>query len=118
MKKIAKSILALVLVSVLALSTAALADPLQIGIPALRIISISFIFASVTMSTGYIASGLGDGMTNMVGSLLRQFLPLIPCAYLLAKLGGIDNVWYAIWISELTAFLFALIRIRQLKAKL
>ena len=91
---------------------------LQIGIPALRIISISFIFASVTMSTGYIASGLGDGMTNMVGSLLRQFLPLIPCAYLLAKLGGIDNVWYAIWISELTAFLFALIRIRQLKAKL
>ena len=86
---------------------------LQIGIPALRIISVSFVFASFTMSTGYILSGLGDGMTNMIGSLLRQFLPLIPCAYLLAKLGGIDIVWYSIWISELIASLFALVRIWQ-----
>ncbi len=91
---------------------------LQIGIPALHVISLSFVFASVTMITGYIASGLGDGVTNMAGSLIRQFIPLIPCAYLLAKIGGIDLVWYSVLISELAGLVFALIRIRQLKAKL
>ncbi len=91
---------------------------LQIGIPALHVISLSFVFASITMITGYIASGLGDGMTNMVGSLIRQFIPLIPCAYLLAKAGGIERVWYAVIISELAGLAFALIRVRQLKAKL
>jgi len=91
---------------------------LQIGIPALRIISVSFVFASVTMITGYIASGMGDGMTNMIASLIRQFLPLIPCAWLLAKTGGIDKVWYAIWISELSAVAFALMRTKRLYRKL
>jgi len=70
------------------------------------------------MITGYIASGMGDGMTNMIASLIRQFLPLIPCAWLLAKTGGIDKVWYAIWISELSAVAFALMRTKRLYRKL
>lgn len=85
---------------------------LELGIPALRIISLSFIPASVTMLTGYFVSGLGDGVTNMVGSFLRQFFPLIPCAWLLASAGGIDIVWYAIWISEITGIVYSLIRLR------
>ena len=88
---------------------------LKIGVPALRIISLTFVFASVTMITGYIASGLGDGMTNMTGSILRQFMPLIPCAYLLAKTGGIGSVWYAVWISETTALIFSVFRIFRLR---
>ena len=88
---------------------------LKIGVPALRIISLTFVFASVTMITGYIASGLGDGMTNMTGSILRQFMPLIPCAYLLAKTGGIGPVWYAVWISETTALIFSVFRIFRLR---
>lgn len=87
---------------------------LALGIPALRIISISFPAASVTMLTGYFASGLGDGMTNMVGAFLRQFFPLIPCAYLFSRTGGIGVVWYSIWVSELAAVMFAMFRLRAL----
>ena len=81
----------------------------------MRIISLTFVFASVTMITGYIASGLGDGMTNMTGSILRQFMPLIPCAYLLAKTGGIGPVWFAVWIAETTALIFSVFRIFRLR---
>lgn len=89
-------------------------EMLAMGIPALRIISLSFVFASVTMITGYFASGLGDGMTNMLGAFLRQFFPLIPCAWLLAYLGDIHTVWYAIWISEIVGAIYSAIRFRQL----
>lgn len=92
-------------------------DMLSLGVPALRIISVSFTAASVTMLTGYFVSGLGDGMTNMIGAFLRQFFPLIPCAYWLARTGGIGLVWYSIWLSELAAVLFALLRLRLLMAR-
>ena len=94
-------------------------EMLSLGIPALKIISLSFAFASATMISGYIASGLQDGITNMICAFLRQFCPLIPCAYLLASHLGLDRVWYAIWISETCALIFAVLRIRfLLKAKL
>lgn len=74
--------------------------------------------AAITMITGYFASGLGDGVANMMGSLIRQFIPLIPVAWLLAKTMGIDVVWYAIWISEICGALYAIVRIwRLLKRK-
>ncbi|MCI5650504.1 MAG: MATE family efflux transporter [Fusicatenibacter sp.] len=82
-----------------------------IGIPALRVISLSFPVAAVTMITGYFLSGLGDGVTNMVGSFLRQFVPLIPLAWLFAKVGQIEIVWYAIWVSELCGAAYAVFRL-------
>ncbi len=84
---------------------------LEMGIPALKIISVTFIPAAVTMISGYFASGMGDGITNMVSSFLRQFVPLIPCAYLLAEYMGIEKIWYSFWISEITAVVYALFRI-------
>ncbi|MGN0406453.1 MAG: MATE family efflux transporter [Bariatricus sp.] len=89
-------------------------EMLRLGVPALKIISISFPLAAVTMITGYFASGLGDGITNMIGSLLRQFVPLIPLAWILAKHVGIDAVWYAIWISEVCGVAYSLARIVRL----
>lgn len=77
------------------------------GIPALRIISISFIFASLTMVIGYIVSGLGNGMVNMISAALRQLIVLIPCVLLFGYLGGIDLVWFAFWVAEMLAFVFA-----------
>ena len=91
---------------------------LLVGIPALRIIAPTFVLASITMITGYIASGLQDGMTNMFGAFLRQFCPLIPCAWILALKYGISSVWYAFWISEICGLLFALACLRKIPAKI
>lgn len=80
----------------------------EIGIPALRIISATFALSTVTMLLGYCASGLGNGMISMLCTAVRQFIVFVPLAYLFARLFGVSYVWYAVWVSELTAFLMAI----------
>ena len=86
---------------------AASEDMLSIGIPALRIISVTFVLSSVTIILGYAASGLGNGLINMIGTALRQLIVFVPLAYLFAKLGGISCVWFSVWIAELAAVCYA-----------
>lgn len=78
-------------------------EMLVLGIPALRIISISFVFAAVTILCGYFASGLGNGMVNMVSAAIRQLVLLIPCLWFFIKTFGIIHGWYAFWIAEIAA---------------
>lgn len=85
----------------------------EIGVPALRIICISFLPASVTMMIGYSHSGLGSGMVNLCATALRQCVVLLPCVLLLGRLGGIGAIWFAFWIAEGCALAFALLRLRQ-----
>ena len=47
-------------------------EMLTLGIPALRIISISFVMAAITILCGYFASGLGNGIINMISAAIRQ----------------------------------------------
>ena len=46
-------------------------EMLELGVPALRIISLTFVFASVTMVLGYSVSGMGNGVVNMMGTAVR-----------------------------------------------
>jgi Na+-driven multidrug efflux pump len=80
---------------------------LAIGIPALRIISVTFIPAAVTISIGYALSGMGNGIVSMVGTLIRQFIVLLPCAALFSYLFGLGGMWYAFWVSEIMAVVYA-----------
>lgn len=83
-------------------------DMLRLGVPALRIISVTFVFASVTMILGYAMSGLGNGMVNMMGTALRQLLLFVPLAKLFVVCFGIERVWYAMWISEVLAMAYVI----------
>lgn len=88
-------------------------DMLAMGIPALRIISVSFVFAALTMIIGYTLSGLANGLVNMIGTALRQLIVLLPCVLIFGKIGGINTVWYAFWISEICACLFAVFSLKS-----
>lgn len=83
------------------------AEMLALGVPALRIISVTFVFAAVTMILGYAASGLGSGFVNMVSTGLRQFVILVPLVWLLAETAGVRFVWYAFWAAEPAAAAYA-----------
>lgn len=88
-------------------------EMLAIGIPGLRIISCTFVLAAVTVIMGYSASGLGYGITTMVSALLRQMVLLIPGVWLLSRYGGVSMAWYAVWIAETAAVLFAVFSLRR-----
>ncbi len=74
---------------------------LQIGIPALRIISWSFLLAGYGIQTGSLFQALGHGMLSMWSSVIRQLVALVPIAWLLSKLGSLDLIWLAFPASEI-----------------
>ena len=83
-------------------------EMLAFGVPALRIISVTFLFAVTTILCGYFASGLGNGVVNMIGAALRQLVVLVPCLWLLIRTMGIERAWFAFWVSEVVACAYSL----------
>ena len=83
-------------------------EMLAFGVPALRIISVTFLFAVLTILCGYFVSGLGNGVVNMIGAALRQLVVLVPCLWLLIRTMGIEKAWFAFWVSEVIACAYSL----------
>lgn len=71
-----------------------------IGVPALRIISISFLFAGFCIICGSVFQALGNGVYSLLVSVARQLVVLLPVAYLFAKSGNVNHVWWAFPIAE------------------
>lgn len=76
---------------------------LAIGVPALKIISISFIFAGFCIIVGSVFQALGNGVLSLMVSIARQLLVILPVAYAFAKLFGLHAVWYSIPIAEIVS---------------
>lgn len=74
---------------------------LSMGIPALRIISLHFLLAGFCIIGGSVFQALGNAVYSMITSICRQLVVLLPAAYLLARLGNVNYVWYAFPIAEL-----------------
>ena len=74
---------------------------LSMGVPALRIISLSFILAGFCIVGSSAFQALGKAFYSMITSICRQLLVLLPVAFLLSKLGNVNYVWWAFPIAEL-----------------
>ena len=84
-------------------------EMLSIGINALRIMSLSFVSASVTIILGYGLSGIGNGVINMVSAFIRQLIIPLVLIYITGKLFGLSYVWYSFLVSEIVAMVYALV---------
>ncbi len=93
------------------------AEMLAIGKVALRIISISFVLAGVSVSSIGACQALGKSIYSLIVSGVRQLVVLIPSAYLLSLSGKVSLVWWAFPISELVGCsfcVFFLIRVLRI----
>ena len=89
---------------------AAVGDMLAIGIPALRIISFSWLLAGFGIVSGSVFQALGHGVLSLTTSLVRQLIVLLPTAFLLSKLfQRLELVWLAFPIAELFSFALCVI---------
>lgn len=96
------------------------AHMLEIGVPALRIISLSFIFAGYCIILGSVFQALGNGMYSLIVSAARQLLIILPVAYIFAVVFGLHMVWWAIPIAEIASVILSTLlfkRINRLKIK-
>ena len=74
---------------------------IEIGVPALRIISVSYLLAGFCIICGTVFQALGCAIYSMIVSIARQLVVLLPAAYLLSLTGNLNYVWWAFPIAEL-----------------
>ena len=82
---------------------------LEIGVPALRIISLSFIAAGYGIACSSMFQALGHGMMSLWMSVVRQLVVLLPAAFVLSKVGGLKSVWIAFPVAEISSVILATI---------
>ena len=98
------------------------AEMLDIGSRALRIIAIHFPLAGFCIIAGSVFQAVGNPAHSVITSVCRQMVVILPAAYLLGKLGGLDAVWFAFPIAELVSLtlstIFMVQTVRLVRAKI
>ncbi len=85
------------------------------GRVALRTIALMFPLAGFSIVNISIFQALGHGFVSMLNSLIRQLIVLLPAAYFLSGI-GLDAVWWAFPIAELSSLIFCIIYMRHVIA--
>ena len=90
---------------------------LAIGVPALKIISISFLFAGYCIIVGSIFQALGNGIYSLIISATRQLIVILPVAYIFATVFGLSMVWWAIPIAEIVSVILSTLLLKRIYRK-
>lgn len=93
-----------------------------IGIPALRIICLSFVFAGCSIVLSSLFQATGHGVYSMMISLIRQLFVLIPSAFVLALIGkhmgnDVTYIWWSFSIAEIASITTSLLLFKRLYEK-
>ena len=90
-------------------------EMMRIGLPALRIISLSFPVAGFCIGCGTVFQALGYSIYSMINSLVRQLVVLIPCAFVIGRAtGDVTMVWYAFVIAEVFSLILTIVFFRRI----
>ena len=90
-------------------------DMMALGVRALRVISISFPCSAVAIGLASVYQAFSRSYYSLILSVMRQIVVLIPAAWLLARTGVVENVWWAFTIAETFAAVSSLIIYRRIK---
>ena len=85
------------------------------GVVALHIMSLNFPFAGFCIMRGAAFQALGKSVYSMNISLVRQLLVIIPCAFIFARIGGVNMVWWAFPIAEIAGTGMSIVYSRRIR---
>lgn len=88
------------------------AEMLEIGIPALRTISLCFLPAALGILASTLFQAIGMGSRSLIISILRQVVIILPAAYLFSKI-SLASVWYAFPLAEVVSLLVSILFVWQ-----
>ncbi len=91
---------------------------LVIGVPAVRTICLSFVFAGFCVVAGSVFQALGNGVYSMITSVARQLCVLLPVAKLLSLSGKVDLIWWAFPIAELCSVGLSIVFLIRINRKI
>ena len=86
----------------------------EIGVPALRIIGLTYPIAAVCIVLGSVFQAFSRSINSLIVSVGRQLVVLIPAAWLLSRTGKVGNVWWAFPIAEVVSLVISITLFRRL----
>ena len=92
-------------------------DMLSIGIPALRIINLSYIFAGICVVASSIYQALGNGLLSLLTAFSRQLVVLLPTAYGLSLFGNVNLIWWSYPIAEIISLVLSVVFLKHIYDK-
>lgn len=92
-------------------------EMLEIGVPALKTISLCFLPAAFGIITGTLFQATGHGVYSLFVSIIRQLLGILPLAFILIRIGGVTLSWASFPLAELLGVTYSAIMLRRLYKK-
>lgn len=86
---------------------------LSIGIPALRLISLSFLLAGFNIIRISTMQALGHGVVSLTISVMRQLVVLLPSAFIFSRIWGLDATWISFPLAEVVALFVTIFFFRK-----
>lgn len=86
---------------------------ITLGVPALRIIGCHYLIAWFCIISSSMFQALGTAVYSMIISIARQLVVLIPAAYILGKIGGLDLIWWSFVVAEFMSLLMCVIFLKR-----
>ena len=88
---------------------------LNIGVPAFRILAVSFVFAGISLVLSSTFQAFGNGTYSLIVNLCRKIVIALPIILLLQGIFGIYVIWYAFVIAEILTMLIAIMLFKKIK---
>lgn len=92
-------------------------EMLKVGIPALRIISTSFIFAGACIIMITALQSLGNGFSSMIIALCRQIGVIVPVTYILSRIFGLPIAWLSFPLAEVVSLILSIFLLKRVWKK-
>ena len=92
-------------------------DMLAIGIPALRIISLSYIFAGISVVASAIFQAFGNALLCLLTAISRLLVVLLPAAYVLSLFKNINLIWWSFPIAEIASLMLSIVFLKHIYDK-
>lgn len=87
---------------------------IEMGVSAMRIVSIMFPLAAVGIAISASFQALGVGIYSTITAVCRQLLALVPVAWLLSLTGNVHLVWWSFPVAEVVSVVVTLILYRRI----
>ncbi|MDO4746067.1 MAG: MATE family efflux transporter [Bacillota bacterium] len=91
---------------------------IEIGVPAMRIMVIGYVFAGVGIICATYMQAIKNIRQSIIINLLRQAIVLLPLMVILAQVIGIHGVWIAYPVAEIVTCIYGLAKFKQVSGRL
>jgi len=92
-------------------------EMMEMGVPALRTISLCFLPAAYGIITGTLFQGTGHGVYSLLVSVIRQLVGILPIAFFLYHTFGVATSWASFPLAELLGLTVSTIMLIRLYKK-